>query len=775
MSKKIYILIILSFFGISYQLKCSDFFDDTCGGHNEEYNLKCRKFSLQSTCIEVEYDKGCNITSQRICEKTDSTATGYECFFSASYNNKCERINVDTGCKINRQTYECLKDSVQDDEDCFYSKDGKTCQKVKKSCELYQEKECGGLEGIKNNKQCIQMNNYCEEITLDEFCQIDKTNKRCVPRSGANINTVKEECRMNKEGTECKKHIKECSEYSTNNCKNYGENCILVQKTYVATCQLATIDSKCEIDSSGICKDKTDANLNDYQKCAYNSDYSKCEVTNKDCSEIKDLSKCAGYSLSPNGFKCSKVEGLTTNCKDVQIDDSCKINESGQCTIITAKDKNECRYDEFKTKCILYQVNTNCKLNGVLCEDDGLEDQNQICDFTNEEKTICRPRTKKCKDYKEDSSCEAVKSGNNKCSWFSNSECREYTIDSYCTVTSGKCKPVSNTAIDSNNQECLFDIPQSSQNSCKVKSKECQNYYENCEDHNKENEIQCVRYLSGGYCTPIKIDQYCHVSSSNLCTNKVTIDNKKICAFDDSISPTLCQIRDKKCKDYYPSKTDCNSVSNCAYKDQHCYEIETDNNCVLNNGNCNTKTDVTLSKDEKCDFVENNENDEKYFCKKRNKYCQEYDDSQTCNAAPKTDEEQCYYFSSCQTIELDGNCFVNSEGNCVENGSGKLASNEGCYFYDSKTRCAKREKLCTDYTDSACGNYSPEMKLCFNIDSKGCKEVKIDPQCSIDENNECKGDSCHFDDNNDKCYYQKNESQFLKLKRFILFALLLAL
>ena len=53
------------------------------------------------------------------------------------------------------------------------------------------------------------------------------------------------------------------------------------------------------------------------------------------------------------------------------------------------------------------------------------------------------------------------------------------------------------------------------------------------------------------------------------------------------------------------------------------------------------------------------------------------------------------------------------------------------------------------------------MKLCFNLDGNGCKEVKVDDKCTVDENNECKGDSCKFDENNVKWYYQKKKMRAL--------------
>lgn len=64
------------------------------------------------------------------------------------------------------------------------------------------------------------------------------------------------------------------------------------------------------------------------------------------------------------------------------------------------------------------------------------------------------------------------------------------------------------------------------------------------------------------------------------------------------------------------------------------------------------------------------------------------------------------------------------------------------------------------------------MKLCFKIGST-CKEVKVDAQCSMNENNECTGNSCQFDEKKDRCYYQNNnnEGSLLKMSQIILLIL----
>ena len=405
------------------------------------------------------------------------------------------------------------------------------------------------------------------------------------------------------------------------------------------------------------------------------------------------------------------------------------------------------------------------------CDNDGLTDDKQICAFIDVDQTNCRPRARVCIDYTTD--CESTSlATNKKCSVYSGYYCREYTVDEYCTVNAGKCKRKSGVADDrfGEKQECLFDIEEKS---CTRKTKECKNYYSNCRSHDTDT-ISCL-YKNNDYCLPITLDGNCKVDEDGDCTNKKTIDNSKICSFDSDTEPTTCKMRDKECKDYETSST-CNAVSNCIYRDidNFCftYEVET-NNCAVKSSKCETKEGVTLDVHKQCAFDYPLDFDETAKCKTRNKYCFEYgNDSANCNKSPKTEYSQCHYFSSsCKTISIDGNCYVDNDGKCVEDGSGKLSSYEECAFTDdSKAICKKREKSCTDYKESTCGNFTPETKLCFKIGSSSyCKEVKVDSQCTMNEGNECTGNNCQFDDKKDRCYYQeKSSGSLLKMKLFIL-------
>ena len=164
MNKAQNLLIALCLISFTFELDCSSLNQDQCSTYNTLNKLQCHKFATEDKCAEVIVDDGCQINSSHQCTKTDQDSNKYECYFSAPNTNKiCRRINLDTGCMAKISTtvpiLECEKNSTSEDieenQDCFLSEDKKTCQKKTKSCELYSDSDCGGLEGKKNNKKCL--------------------------------------------------------------------------------------------------------------------------------------------------------------------------------------------------------------------------------------------------------------------------------------------------------------------------------------------------------------------------------------------------------------------------------------------------------------------------------------------------------------------------------------------------------------------------------------------------------------------------------------------
>ena len=202
---------------------------------------------------------------------------------------------------------------------------------------------------------------------------------------------------------ECKLKEKKCEEYDIDKCTEFGKNCIKVNLNPSPKCQIVSIDRKFQINSNGNCGPKSDPELESYQDYHYNTDYSKCEVTNKNYTNIKDTTQCSKGKISLAGFSCSKVDN---SCIEVQIDSKCKI-EDEKCVKSSSSDtsKNACLFNYGKTKCQFYAVDSKCKVTQdtttyvVTCENEGLTDNKQKCEFGEETNTICNPINKECKEF----------------------------------------------------------------------------------------------------------------------------------------------------------------------------------------------------------------------------------------------------------------------------------------------------------------------------------------------------------------------------------------
>ena len=653
MHRNLWLFIALNLLVISFQLECRNFRDDTCGGHNKEYKLQCHKFT--SGCKEVEVDDGCEINSSHKC---------------------------------------VAKSGIGENEDCVDFGDEKKCKKIKKICENYYDKNCGGLNGIKDTdtKQCLQFNSgdNCKEVTIDEYCKANE-NYNCVGR------------------------------------KSFDET---------------------------------------KNKCAWNEKLDECKLREKTCEDFS--SSCSEQKVSITGRKCAKIEGYS-NCREIEVSPSCKIDNDGKCKIEQSADKKDCQFNSGKNKCQLFEIDSECQVSLGYCQkkNNANLQSGKTCGFIDEEETKCKVKDKECEDYPGDSTCEAAPlSANKKCSVYFG-YCQEYTIDSFCTVEGGVCKKAEGKNIN-NDEDCLFDEERTS---CTKKKKICSNYYdyEKCEKLPLTDTTQCIYDYIDYKCKELQIDKDCKfIDFGSECVHRDSnFDQKKgICSYSDDRKS--CKLRERKCYEY--TNNACNDLENCIFDNGRCYEI--DNYCTMKNGICAKKENANLPENEKC-------NSNFISCKKQKPPCSEYN-SDKCSDFPKTSEEQCFKFSdrsTCSLVELDGNCYVDKNGKCVEDGSGKLSSNEICAFNNdiSRDRCRKREKQCSDITDDTCDKFTPLTKLCFKFeDEHYCKEVKVDSGCQINEDNECTGQNCSFDEDKERCFKREDDGSLLNLKPFILMLLFFA-
>jgi hypothetical protein len=722
--------------------------------------------------------------------KEGSTKTNFECkFIDPPTNHRCKKVTLDAGCKLTSQTSDlkCEKDTNNnqngENDDCIWedTNDKRYCKKYTKKCELYDEQNCGGFAGIKNNVQCVRLSTGCKEIKLHENCEAVSTYDKCQKREGQSFNEGKNKCYLNEEKTECLFAQKVCEELDSNKCTEYGgENCIKIlnSSTNFLFCKLnVNVDAKCQIGGDGKCGNKEGAQIPEYQTCSFNEEYTSCGLVYTACESITTLAQCSNGIISREGATCSKVEG-SASCKEVVITEGCKIDTDGKCQIQSKVNNNECRYNSEKTICQLYQVDTQCQLGEDLyCSLKDNKDTANLC-YPNGDGTECKYRSKKCEDYSSDSTeCEKVKSGNKKCSYVNYNECQEFTVDNYCTVEAGECKRASGTEDnDFNGYECIFDYLKST---CTRKESVCNNYYDSCTTRSVQTEgNKCIS--AEKTCKEITVEANCQVSGES-CQNKDTTPYDKRCDFDDD--KKSCKTFDKTCLEIEGTEN-CGQKAECVYLENiknsfqtnKCYKHEASSGCKVENKECKlsdqSKADYT-----KCEYSYNSI-DYSAECSISYLPCSNFDsDESKCKAAPRYGGRQCIYKSNqCKTIYIDNYCYVDSDLKCVEDGTGKLTQYEKCAFNSetNPTLCGKTTISCSDFTDSNCGNYKPETIQCFDLDkySSYCKSVQIDSQCSINENNECVGSGCAFDEDNDKCFYTKpNNSELLKLKRFILLAL----
>jgi len=398
----------------------------------------------------------------------------------------------------------------------------------------------------------------------------------------------------------------------------------------------------------------------------------------------------------------------------------------------------------------------------------------------------CKVRDKKCEDYTTESSCEGDSAigvkDQTKCSW-NNSYyqtgryCKEYGIDSKCTVTKGSCK-----GSPSEGKVCLFDIQE---NKCSEKVKKCENYYEKCyenfpiDDADENQKSQCIKDADNDYCRTIEIDQYCKVNNNGLCVSRKTFDQKDgICSFDDDNKKKCTRIT-RKCTQY--TEDSCNNLANCIYDKGQCFEI--DDYCTMNNGDCKEKNPDQKQAGKKCIYDSTN-----LQCKKGDMICKDYDQNKCKDYQyPQSENKQCIKRdNSCVEIQLDGNCKVNDNDECIPVDSNKISDHEICAFAgSSQLKCLKREKICSDIASDQCETYKPIAKLCYKIDdSDVCEQVRVDSQCKMNDENKCTGSGCSLKKDDDKiyhCSYTEDKGgdssfvHFVQLKRFMLLLLVLML
>ena len=797
MNKLLFTLICFICLNFSFQYDICNTLSSNCGAYSSKYISGCYWSTSPSKCLEAEYDSGCKINGNGVCTEANEDADDYECHFvNFDSNQRCKKIIIDDDCHLNGLNCEANTD-IDETKTCKYTDSYYNhCQKITKKCDIFSDKNCGGLKKYTETKQCDHFGSetYCREIDVDNYCYHDGT--QCTKRSRVTDDNLGQgyicgyEYDSTGRVTQCHRRQKICRDQDTSSCESFGNNCHTVNVYGYNTCKVVTVNAQCQI-KNGDCTEADKSTIAAYENCAFDEKYENCRPENKKCEELtpSDSVTCSRGKIKNSGLTCSKVDGFS-KCKEVEIHSSCQIDNDGKCVIKSSDEttNNECRFtDNTKTKCQYYKVDKKCTLgNDFSCTGEDTENK-KICHNPDNDKTNCQLRNKNCGDYKTQSTCDdetVLKTDTTKCSWNSyvgdgQSKCVQYTIAAPCTVTQGVCL-LSGTQTE--NKVCLFDNSNSLH--CSEKDDTCTSYYgyNQCNGKStKDNTKKCIYIKDQENCKEITVHEKCDVNENGCVNGKNLADSEK-CALDSTQSS--CTVTTKTCKDYSdPSK--CSSLSNCYFIKEldsynsnfnKCYIVETDNYCQIKDGECKPKDENSVSDYQECELTNDKDND-KATCKRRDKLCSEIKES-LCNDYPMKsgNKYQCYYYNSaCQNVTLDGKCSMNNN-KCSKNSNVNLGDDEICD--DIKTKygdyyshyyCGVRDKVCSDFTTSAdCNKYITESPLCFNIEGN-CKSVELDSQCKI-EDSKCIGSGCSFDTAKTKCSYKSN-GVFLKLKKIIIFGL----
>ena len=256
---------------------------------------------------------------------------------------------------------------------------------------------------------------------------------------------------------------------------------------------------------------------------------------------------------------------------------------------------------------------------------------------------------------------------------------------------------------------------------------------------------KCHKFPSG--CKEIQVDDGCTINPTNhSCTveSGATLGQNERCYdYEDN---TKCIRIKHQCTSYIDnncgglkgtsSNKQCIKISG----DNFCSEFDVDDYCEVNsNFECVKKTnDANFDKKYLCLF-----NKENTSCKRQIKDCAQRDSS-SCEDE-NTANDKCKKVviggeASCKEVRIIDPCTITDAGAC--DGTPPDATNQVCDFDADSTICQIRS-VCKDTTatdQATCKAIADfDGKKCYKVGSEAnCKEIKIDSQCEMDDNGDCK-------------------------------------
>ena len=556
MSQKLFFLIFFSFLTISYQLNCYNYYDETCGGHNTNYNLKCIKYTGDQKCSEYEYDEGCTMTTGKACQKADTSGSYHCLLFDDGKVPKCKRINLDTNCEIDSSGNCNAKSGVtiETGYKCKMSSDGKECSKQQlvcsdnlDNCDKYGE----NCFKIKDSSGVISFPR-CQIVKVDSKCEID-SNGDCKGKTSGGPEAY-EKCTFNSLYTECKLINRECSEIEDttkcSSCKTSNQ-CKKIKYNGETKCLNVEINTSCKINDNDECVKSSDSDTNKCQLYYYNSSYSACEYYNVDQKcVLGDSLKCSdGTGLTDEEkkkYKCDWVVKSNTNKKCELRAKNCYVDYNSDADTCNAE--ANCAY-LYSYHCYTIENDDYCekKSNGECSAREGktLSDYEK-CDFDwKDGYTYKCQKTYVCSKYTDQTKCNSAPEVDNKKCYYTSSKCKRVDLEDYdyCTWNSqnGKCEEKSSVTLPTNTY-CYKDEGENSID-CELREKSCSDYSEsNC--GGLSPEVKLCFNLEGYYCKDIKVDSQCSINGNNECTgDNCKFDEEKDRCYHEESNGSLLRIK----------------------------------------------------------------------------------------------------------------------------------------------------------------------------------------------------------------------------------------
>lgn len=671
MKKPIFLCTFLILLGASYQLECSNYYDETCGNHNIDYKLKCKLFSSQ--CHEIEQDDGCIVASENSCTKESSVPDNEACVFFVPY--KCKRVKISGNCEISGSN--CgEKNTITQGKKCSYDLNKKNCQEYDKTCTDYSDSTCGNI-AIKDKIQCalLRNNQPCQEIEIDDYCHID-TNGDCKKQENKSFNETLYKCYLY--DNKCKRVEIKCEEKDNSKCQEISNCYSIIDNHSSQYCKEVIVDQSCKIEN-GKCVNKTTLNQN--MQCSFIDYFDECKLIKKNCSECS--SSCEDCTVT-DGYECKEIS--ENKCKEILIHKSCKV-ENKECKIKQETEGKACQFNSDKSICLLVDY-SKCKYESS-CSDNSPPTGTKC--FPSETGDECGYRNLECSDL-DQSSCKDI-SETKKCFWYGynlQSSCVEYTTDKFCSIdNNGECKQIESEKENfAAGEGCFLDLIEDStplKYSCKKRVGKCSEFKDsscggitNC----KFNGSYCV--LNEGNCSIGNLNDDCAKKDNTI------LPSGKKCDFGyNSKNEYACMAVDKTCGDY--NQNDCKNVARTdsyqCYYDSTCKNVTLEGGCYINNeGKCINSG--TISTNEICVF-----DNLKTKCYKREKTCSDLVGNDCQAFTPET--KLCFNFGEessyqCKEVKVDSSCQINEENNCVAKGS--LDKGKSCVFDEQKDSCYVKDE-----------------------------------------------------------------------------------